>query len=167
MAQSGLATRTDECPLLGVKRTLFFAAQTSAYDPKRTSLPRAATPFLVLAQAATMLFLDPRGRQCNGATSSKVLLVQQLFGCPPHARRKQQLRSLVYSSTIVALVIAGNHRSKMATRTIDPRRIRVIRGRCKPSMPCPLYPRTRTFVDASSMSAMGQKQTSHNGFEIK
>ena len=41
LADIGLCRRT--CPLLGVKRTWLFAAQMSAYDPKRTCpLPSAA-----------------------------------------------------------------------------------------------------------------------------
>jgi len=36
LALSGRGAHTQQCPLLGVKRTLRFLNRMSAYDPKRT-----------------------------------------------------------------------------------------------------------------------------------
>src|SRR5262249_13697070 len=42
MAQSGHPNGLNQCPLLGVKRTLGWRGSMSVIDPKRTWLPRSA-----------------------------------------------------------------------------------------------------------------------------
>src|SRR5262249_30246313 len=49
LAQSGHPNGLNQCPLLGVKRTLIRGAPMSAFDPKRTS---AALPACAAAPAA-------------------------------------------------------------------------------------------------------------------
>jgi len=47
LAQSGHANHSQQCPLLGVKRTLVGGAPMSAFDPKPT---QSAIPILAAIQ---------------------------------------------------------------------------------------------------------------------
>src|SRR5262249_7865668 len=101
LALSGHLDPLNQCPLLGVKRTLCGRAAMSAFDPKRTFSRGVVaaqndgwTPFrrsqipAVIASVHSMVRTGPEpwGRQCDDAPSLKELLLWEWHGRSLRAR---------------------------------------------------------------------------------